>query len=99
MRERSTAYGEKEEAERTNVRQVDKGQRKKKRAKEFKYKLRTSKIITVSAVSRLIPKPPARVESKKAKSWELGALNCAMARFLWSDGTVPVKKGKKKILV
>ncbi len=29
---------------------------------------RTSKMMTVSAVSRLIPRPPARVESKKAKS-------------------------------
>ena len=37
----------------------------------------TSKMMTVSAVSRLIPNPPARVERKNAKSNEPGALKCA----------------------
>ncbi len=36
-------------------------------------------MMTVSAVARLIPRPPARVDSRKAKSLEPGALKCSMA--------------------
>ena len=39
----------------------------------------TSYIMTVSAVSRLIPSPPARVESKNTKSGLPGALKCSIA--------------------
>jgi len=38
-----------------------------------------SKIITVSAVARLIPSPPARVDKRKQKSSLPGALKCSMA--------------------
>lgn len=38
-----------------------------------------SKIITVSAVARLIPRPPARVERRKQKSSLPGALKCSIA--------------------
>ena len=54
---------------------------------------RTSKMMTVSAVSRLIPSPPARVERRNAKSGDPGALKCAMDFFRTSDATVP-KTGK-----
>lgn len=49
----------------------------------------TSKIITVSAVSRLIPRPPARVDNKKTKSGEPGALKWAIDFFRASDDTIP----------
>jgi hypothetical protein len=45
--------------------------------------------MTVSAVSRLIPRPPARVDNRKAKSGDPGELKCAMAFFLLSESTVP----------
>lgn len=45
--------------------------------------------MTVSAVSKLIPRPPARVDSRNAKSGEPGALKCSMLFFRTSDGTVP----------
>lgn len=38
-----------------------------------------SKMMTVSAVARLMPKPPARVLSRNAKSVDPGALKCSMA--------------------
>jgi hypothetical protein len=38
-----------------------------------------SKMITVSAVARLIPSPPARVDRRKQKSSLPGALKCSMA--------------------
>ncbi len=58
----------------------------------------TSKMMTVSAVSRLIPKPPARVESRKAKSGEPGALKCSIDFLRTSDGMVPTRDqpGTKK---
>lgn len=49
----------------------------------------TSKMITVSAVSKLIPRPPALVDNKNAKSGEPGALKCSIDFFLTSEGTVP----------
>lgn len=49
----------------------------------------TSKMITVSAVSKLIPRPPARVDNKNAKSGDPGALKCSMDFFRTSEGTVP----------
>ena len=36
-------------------------------------------MMTVSAVARLMPSPPARVDSRKAKSLEPGALKCSIA--------------------
>ncbi len=38
-----------------------------------------SKMTTVSAVARLMPSPPARVDNRKAKSPEPGALKCSIA--------------------
>ena len=38
-----------------------------------------SKMMTVSAVARLMPSPPARVESRKTKSRESGALKWSIA--------------------
>jgi len=38
-----------------------------------------SKMMTVSAVARLMPRPPARVLSRKAKSVDSGALKCSIA--------------------
>lgn len=38
-----------------------------------------SKMTTVSAVARLMPRPPARVDSRKAKSRDPGALKCSIA--------------------
>ncbi len=55
----------------------------------MKPKVHTSKMITVSAVSRLIPRPPALVERRKAKSGEPGALKCSIDFFRTSEGTVP----------
>ena len=48
-----------------------------------------SKMITLLAVCRLIPRPPALVESRKQKSLEFGSLNCAMLCFLLSLLTPP----------
>ena len=36
-------------------------------------------MMTVSAVARLMPSPPARVDSRNAKSLEPGALKCSIA--------------------
>ena len=47
-------------------------------------------MMTVSAVSRLIPNPPARVERRNAKSGDPGALKCMMAFFRISELTVPM---------
>jgi hypothetical protein len=55
-------------------------------------KVLTSKMITVSAVSRLIPKPPARVESRNAKSGEPGALKWAILFLRASDETMPSRR-------
>ena len=52
----------------------------------------TSKIMTVSAVSRLIPSPPARVDSKKAKSGDPGVLKWAIDFLRDSDDTIPSKR-------
>ena len=46
-----------------------------------------SKMITVSAVERLIPNPPARVDSRKQKSGESFSLKCSIACL---DGLVCV---------
>jgi len=48
-------------------------------------------MMTVSAVSRLIPRPPALVERRKAKSGDPGALKCSIDFFLTSEGTVPAR--------
>ncbi len=55
-------------------------------------------MMTVSAVSRLIPSPPARVESRKAKSGEPGALKCSIDFFRMSDATVPGDGNHKRQL-
>ena len=39
--------------------------------------------MTVSAVARLMPRPPARVDSRNAKSVDPGALKCSMACSKW----------------
>jgi hypothetical protein len=43
--------------------------------RELTNKRYLSKMITVSAVARLMPNPPALVESRKMKCWLSGALN------------------------
>lgn len=48
--------------------------------------------MTVSAEAKLIPRPPARVESRKAKSGDPGALKCSMDFFRMSEGTVPANE-------
>ncbi len=47
-----------------------------------------SKMMTVSAVARLMPRPPARVDSRKQKSCEPGALKWSIA-FLRSSPFIP----------
>ena len=48
-----------------------------------------SKMMTVSAVARLMPSPPARVERRKTKSRESGALK-------WSIACVVEDRKKRK---
>lgn len=48
-----------------------------------------SYIITVSAVARLIPKPPALVESRKQNLEEFFALNLSIRICLSAPGTFP----------
>jgi len=48
-----------------------------------------SNIITVSAVARLIPRPPARVERRKQKSSLPGALKWSIACWRNSDFVLP----------
>ena len=44
-----------------------------------------SKMMTVSAVARLMPRPPARVDSRNAKSVDPGALKCSIACIMWKE--------------
>mmetsp|Transcript_12777 Transcript_12777/g.21249 ORF Transcript_12777/g.21249 Transcript_12777/m.21249 type:complete len:290 (+) Transcript_12777:1075-1944(+) len=48
-----------------------------------------SKMMTVSAVAKLIPKPPARVDSRNKKYGESGRLNCATRRSRSSADVLP----------
>ncbi len=48
-----------------------------------------SNMMTVSAVARLMPSPPARVDSRKAKSGESGRLKCSMAACREAAGVEP----------
>lgn len=55
-----------------------------------------SNIMTVSAVARLIPKPPARVDSRKQKSWEHSALKWSRACLLISPLIPPSRRWNGK---
>eukprot|EP00964_Phaeocystis_antarctica_P143291 scaffold108793_cov48-Phaeocystis_antarctica.AAC.1 len=48
-----------------------------------------SKRMTVSAVARLMPSPPARVDSMKRNLVECGALNVSIAQSLSSPLVLP----------
>lgn len=49
-------------------------------------------MMTVSAVARLMPTPPARVERRKANSGESGALNSSMRFCFCKLLNVPSKR-------
>ena len=51
-----------------------------------------SKMMTVSAVARFTPRPPARVDSRKQKSCESSALKWSNACFRMSPRIVPSKR-------
>ena len=55
-----------------------------------------SKIITVSADVKLMPRPPAFVDNKKQKSLLLRELNCSIAFFRTSFAIVPSRRWREK---
>merc|ERR1711884_959702 len=55
--------------------------------------------MTVSAVARLMPRPPARVDSRKQKSWLPSALKCSMAFLLTSPLMLPSSLWKGNLLI
>lgn len=67
----------------------DEGSNRKEKIKFRKVILYLSYIITVSAVARFIPKPPALVDSKKQNLEEFLALNRSMRICLSAPPTFP----------
>lgn len=57
-----------------------------------------SKIMTVSAVAKLIPRPPARVDNRKQKSCEFSALKWSKACLLISPLIPPSRRWNGKCL-